>query len=168
MAETRQYCTFHLGDQYFGLDVLKVTEILRDQPVTRVPLAPHAVRGLINMRGQIVMALDLRRRLQMPQRADGQESINVVVQTDDGPACLLVDRIGDVMTVAESAFEHPPHTLDAAARELIRGAYKLKDRLLLVLDINKIVTPDAREAAPQADASHMQPSPSAGHVEYLS
>jgi len=132
MANERQLCTFTLGDQYFGLDVLKVQEIIRAQEMTRVPLAHPVVRGLINLRGQIVTAIDLRRRLDMPDRPSELLPVNIVVQTDDGAVSLLVDEIGDVLEVSESAFERPPETLRGTARELILGAYKLKDRLLLV------------------------------------
>ena len=139
MADVRQFCTFYLGGQYFGLDVLKVQEIIRFQPMTRVPLAHPVVRGLINLRGQIVTALDLRRRLDLPERPDGESPVNVVVQADDGAVSLLVDEIGDVLEVSEKAFERPPETLQGPARELIRGAYKLEDGLLLILDIERTV-----------------------------
>src|SRR5262245_18463506 len=107
--------------------------------MTRVPLAPPVVRGLINLRGQIVTALDLRRRLALSDRPADQLPVNVVVQTDDGAVSLLVDEIGDVLSVPESAFERPPETLRGTARELIRGAYKLDGRLLLILDTQRPV-----------------------------
>src|SRR5262245_58436777 len=134
MAVERQFCTFYLGDQYFGLDVLKVQEIIRAQQMTRVPLAHPVVRGLINLRGQIVTAIDLRRRLDLPDRPEDLQPVNVVVQTDDGAVSLLVDEIGDVLQVDESDFERPPDTLKGIARELIQGTYKLNGRLLLALD----------------------------------
>jgi purine-binding chemotaxis protein CheW len=140
MAGEHQFCTFYLGDQYFGLEVLKVQEIIRYQAMTRVPLAHSVVRGLINLRGQIVTAIDLRRRLEMPDRAGGQLPVNVVVQTDDGAVSLLVDEIGDVLEVSERQFERPPETLRGTARDLIRGAYKLDDRLLLILDTERAVS----------------------------
>jgi purine-binding chemotaxis protein CheW len=139
MADEHQYCTFYLDGYYFGLDVLKVQEIIRYQEMTRVPLASPVVRGLINLRGQIVTALDLRRRLELSERPAGQLPVNVVVHTDDGAISLLVDEIGDVLEVSEKAFERPPETLTGASRELIRGAYKLEDRLLLILDTEKTV-----------------------------
>ena len=85
MAGETQYCTFYLDGHYFGLDVLQVQEIIRYQEMTRVPLAPPVVRGLINLRGQIVTAIDLRRRLDMKDRPDEQLPLNVVIHTDDGP-----------------------------------------------------------------------------------
>jgi purine-binding chemotaxis protein CheW len=139
LAEDRQYCTFYLAGHYFGLDVLQVQEVIRYQEMTRVPLAPPVVRGLINLRGQIVTAIDLRRRLELEERPAGQLPVNVVVHTDDGAVSLLVDEIGDVLQVPENLFERPPETLKGVARELIRGAYKLPDRLLLILDPERTV-----------------------------
>ena len=139
MADAHQFCTFYLDGHYFGLDVLKVQEIIRYQEMTRVPLAPAVVRGLINLRGQIVTAIDLRRRLDLSDRPADQLPLNVVVRTDDGAVSLLVDEIGDVLEVPEELFERPPETLKGTARELIRGAYKLPDRLLLILDTERTV-----------------------------
>src|SRR5271154_259600 len=140
MASEQQYCTFFVDGHYFGLDVLNVQEIIRYQEMTRVPPAPPVVRGLINLRGQIVTALDLRRRLELPERPADQLPVNVVVHTDDGAVSLLVDEIGDVLEVSEKLFERPPETLRGTARELILGAYKLKDRLRLILDTDRTVT----------------------------
>ena len=140
MGEARQFCTFFLDGHYFGLDVLKVQEIIRYQQMTRVPLAPREVRGLINLRGQIVTAIDLRRRLDLEDRPDDQLPINVIVQAEDGAISLLVDEIGDVLEVSNETFERPPETLAGTARELILGAYKLPDRLLLILDIERTVS----------------------------
>jgi purine-binding chemotaxis protein CheW len=139
MVDGHQYCTFYLDGHYFGLDVLRVQEIIRHQEMTRVPLAPPVVRGLINLRGQIVTAIDLRRRLELSERPADQLPINVVVHTDDGAVSLLVDEIGDVLEVSEKLFERPPETLRGTARELICGAYKLTDRLLLILDTDRAV-----------------------------
>jgi purine-binding chemotaxis protein CheW len=139
VPEVSQYCTFFVADHFFGLDVLKVQEIIRYQEMTRVPLAPPVVRGLINLRGQIVTAIDLRRRLLLHDRPAEQLPVNVVVRTDDGAVSLLVDEIGDVLKVPEEAFERPPETLRGTARDLIQGAYKLDGRLLLILDADRAV-----------------------------
>jgi purine-binding chemotaxis protein CheW len=139
MAESRQYCTFHVAGHYFGLDVLRVQEVIRYQEMTRVPLAPPVVRGLINLRGQIVTALDLRQRLGLGQCPVAQQPINVVVRCDDGAVSLLVDEIGDVLELPEDLFERAPETLTGPVRELIRGVYKLTDRLLLVLDTDRTI-----------------------------
>lgn len=139
MFDEHKFCTFFLDGLLFGVEVMKVQEVIRYLEMTRVPLAPPVVRGLINLRGQIVTALDLRRRLEFSERPAWQHPINVVVRTEDEAVSLLVDEIGDVREVEAAAFERPPETLRGVARELIRGAYKLKDRLLLVLDTEKAV-----------------------------
>lgn len=139
MASTRQFSTFHLDKFLFGVEVLRVQEVIRSLDFTRVPLAPEVVSGLINLRGQIVTAIDLRRRLELPPRPAGEKPMNVVIDTGDGAVSLLVDTIGSVITVDESEFEKPPETLMGSARDLILGAYKLKDRLLLALDIDRVI-----------------------------
>jgi purine-binding chemotaxis protein CheW len=141
---TAQFSTFFVADLFFGVDVLRVQEVLRFQQMTRVPLAPEVVEGLINLRGQIVTAVDMRRRLQLPARTAGQVPMNMVIRTEDGAVSLLVDEIGDVLDVDGGAFERPPENLNAAARDLIRGVYKLKDRLLLVLDTERTIDLAAR------------------------
>ncbi|MBI1177140.1 chemotaxis protein CheW [bacterium] len=139
MADSRQFCTFFLNNLYFGVEVLKVQEVIRYQQMTRVPLAPTMIEGLINLRGQIVTAIDLRRRLGMAARTDGELPTNVVVRTEDGAVSLLVDEIGDVLEVDETTFERPPETLTGVARDLVLGVYKLKDRLMLHLDTERAV-----------------------------
>lgn len=141
MADRRQFCTFFLDDRFFGVDVEKVQEVIRYQIITPVPLAPQVVRGLINLRGQIVTAVDLRRLLQVEDRQDGRLPINIVFQTWQGIFSLLVDRIGDVLEVDDACFEHPPDTLEGIARELIQGTYKLQGRLLLLLNVEKLFSP---------------------------
>jgi purine-binding chemotaxis protein CheW len=131
---SQQYCTFFLDGMVFGIEVEKVQEVIRTQPTTRVPLSPAVLGGLINLRGQIVSAVDMRRKLGMPERPPEIAPMNVVVRTDDGAVSLQVDEIGDVVEVTEGGFEPPPDTLQGAAREFIRGAYKLKGKLLLLID----------------------------------
>lgn len=140
MADRRQYATFFLNGLYLGIEVLKVQQIIRYQVMTPVPLAPDMIQGLINLRGQIVTAIDLRRRLLLPDRAEGQLPINIVVRSDDGAVSLLVDEIGDVVEIQDEAYESPPPTLKGVARELVTGVYKLKDRLLLILDTERTVS----------------------------
>jgi purine-binding chemotaxis protein CheW len=140
MALVKQFATFYLDRLLFGVEVSKVQEVIRYQEMTRVPLAPSVVTGLINLRGQIVTALDLRGRLELAERSVDRLPMNVVVRAGDEAVSLLVDEIGDVLEVEDESFESPPETLKGVARELIRGAYKLKDRLLLVLDTEKAVS----------------------------
>ena len=101
MASLRQFCTFSVNDLLLAIDVLEVQEVIRYQDMTRVPTAPPVVRGLINLRGQIVTAIDLRRRLGLPPAGDDQRPMNVVVRTDDGAVSLLVDEIGDVIELGD-------------------------------------------------------------------
>ena len=133
----QQFCSFYLDDLFLGIEVERVQEVLCYQEMTRVPLAPGAVEGLINLRGQIVTAIDVRHRLELPPRRDDQRPMNVVLTTDDGAVSLLVDEIGEVLEVEEDQFEVPPDTLTGTVRELISGAYKLDGSLLLVLDADK-------------------------------
>src|SRR5262245_4459052 len=124
MSEERQFCTFFLDRLFFGIEVHKVQEVIRYQEMTRVPLAFSAISGLINLRGQIVTAIDLRRRLGLRERPADQLPMNVVVCTDDGAVSLLVDEIEDVLEVSENSFERPPETINSRSRDLIRGVYK--------------------------------------------
>ena len=147
MAHRQQFCTFFLQDQFFGVPVEQVQEVIRYQEITRVPLAPEVIRGLINLRGQIVMAVDLRRRFAMEDQPNSELPMNVVVRTNNGAVCFLVDEIGDVLEADEENFEHPPETLQGPARELVKGVYKLEERLMLVLDTERAVadSEDARK-----------------------
>ncbi len=147
MGASQQFCTFFLDGHFFGTPVPKVQEVIQHQQMTRVPLAPDVVSGLINLRGQIVPAIDLRRRLGLPARSAGQLPMNVVVRTNDGAVSLLVDEIGDVIDVEEETLESPPETLQGFAREVVRGVYKLRERLLLVLDTECVVDSEMRESS---------------------
>jgi purine-binding chemotaxis protein CheW len=138
MAERRQFCTFFLDGLRFGVDVQKVQEVVPYQEMTRVPLAPATVRGLLNLRGQIVTGIDLRRRLELPERVAPGLPMNVVLRGEDSPVSFLVDEIGEVMEVAD-AWQRPPETLQGRVRELIQGVCPLQDELLLVLDTAKIL-----------------------------
>jgi purine-binding chemotaxis protein CheW len=151
-----QFSTFHVADLFFGVDVLRVQEVLRFQQMTRVPQAPDVIEGLINLRGQIVTAVDMRRRLSLPPRGGDQTPMNVVVRTEDGAVSLLVDEIGDVLDVDDATYERPPDNLEPAARDIIRGVYKLAGRLLLILDAERTV--DLATGKPVGTAVQMGPS----------
>lgn len=139
MSSTQQFCTFYLDGHMFGVQVEQVREVILYQEMTRVPLLPPVIRGLINLRGQIITAIDLRRRLGMPDLAENRLPMNVVVRTEDGATSLLVDQIGDVIEVGDDTFEPPPETLQGTTREVVRGVHKLPEHLLLVLDIERAV-----------------------------
>ena len=137
MAHSSQFCTFYLDKLLFGVELKGVQEVIRSLELTIVPLAPRVVSGLINLRGQIVTAVNLRRRLELDSAPPGTRSMNVVVRSVDGAVSLLVDEIGDVVEVEEATFEPPPETLRPSVRNVILGVHKLKGRLLHVLDIEK-------------------------------
>ncbi len=137
MAGTKQFSTFFVDGQFFGVPVQQVQEVIRYQEMTRIPLVPRVIRGLINLRGQIVVAVDLRRRLNVSDRAPDQLPMNVVIRTADGAVSLLVDEIGDVLEVEDATFEPAPDTLQSASRELVQGVHKLPNQLLLILDTEK-------------------------------
>ena len=139
MAGKKQFSTFVVDHLLFGVEVEKVQEVIRYQEMTRVPLAPSVVKGLINLRGQIVTAVDLRCRLGLRERAAADLPMNVVIRHEDSAVSLLVDEIGDVLEVEDDAFELPPGTLSAEVRDLIRGVYKLKGKLLIALDTDKML-----------------------------
>ena len=137
---TQQFCTFYVDDMFLGIDVQQIQEVIRYQSMTRVPLAASSIRGLINLRGQIVTAIDLRCRLGLSVSTAEGPPMNVFVRDGENAVSLLVDRIGDVLEVGEDLFETPPSTVRAPIRELIVGAYKLPERLLLVLDTDRVLS----------------------------
>ena len=139
MSTDTQYCTFFLDDDFFGIEVGRVQEILRYQDMTEVPLSAPVIRGLINLRGQIMTAVDLRERIGLPPREEGKRPINVVIRRKDGGVSLLVDSIGDVMSPAEELAESPPENVNPRVRALLQGVYKLEGRLLQILDPDKLM-----------------------------
>jgi purine-binding chemotaxis protein CheW len=145
MVALKQLCTFYLDRQYFGVEAQSVQEVIRFQEMTQVPLTPSCIRGLINLRGQIVTAIDMRERFGMKELPEGKLPMNVVVRGDDGAVSLLVDQIGDVIEVDDESFEPPPETLRGPSRELVRGAYKLDGKLLLVLNTSEAININSAE-----------------------
>jgi len=148
VPESRQFCTLYLAEHRFGVPVERVQEVIAAQTMTPVPLAHPVIGGLINLRGQIVTAIDLRARLDFDARLDDTVPMNVVVQTPTGVVSLLVDGIGDVVDVEETIYEQPPETLTGVAKELILGVYKFDGHLVLELDVDAAVDveSDARNA----------------------
>ena len=134
-------CTFQVDALFIGIEIGRIQEILRAQPVTPVPMAPAAIRGLMSLRGQIVPVVDLAERLGVSLRS-GSEAFNVLIRTADGPVSLLVDNVGDVVDVDSDAFEPAPDTMRSSMRTLILGAYKLERRLLLSLDAMSAIQVD--------------------------
>jgi purine-binding chemotaxis protein CheW len=138
---SRQYATFRLQQFLFGVDVTRVQEVIRALPTTPVPLSPPLVRGLVNLRGQIVTALDLRVRLDLGAFGPDATPMTVVVRAEDGPVALLVDSIGDVLDADPDAWEPAPSTLPPSVAALIPGAYKFDGHLMLQLDIDRVLDP---------------------------
>jgi purine-binding chemotaxis protein CheW len=136
-----QLCTFVVDKLLCGVSVLDVQEVIRDSTLTMVPLADPAVRGLLNLRGDVVAAIDLRRRLNLPDRDPSSTPSHVIIRAGDEAVSLLVDVVEDVITVSSASFEDPPQTLMGAPRAFIIGVHKLESRLLLVLDAKRVASP---------------------------
>lgn len=135
--ERRQYSTFYIADNLYGIDVMKVQEITKALPMTSVPLAPHYVRGLINLRGQISTAISLKDLLKINHN-DGIDMMNVVCRLNDILISFLVDKIGDVLELEEKDFEHVPDTVPESIKQFVSGVYKIPGQLLTVIDTEKI------------------------------
>jgi purine-binding chemotaxis protein CheW len=134
-----QLSTFMVGRYLFGVDVTLVQEIMRVRSITPVPLSVPEIAGLINLRGEVLTAVDLRIRFGFDPAEGSSNPVNIVVRVDDEPISLLVDAIDGVVEVSELPFETTPSTVDERARSLISGAYTLPDRLLLALDARKVL-----------------------------
>ena len=139
MTERQKFSTFYLDGLLFGIEVEKIQEVLNYQEITPVPLAPPVVLGLINLRGQIITAVDLRQRLGFHKPADSRLSINIVVRTNVEALSLLVDGVGEVVEVGEETFAPPPETMDPKSRDLIRGVHKLSGRLMHILSMERAI-----------------------------
>lgn len=140
MNDVLQIASFFAQDLLFGVDVLQVQEIIRQVAITRVPLAPPTVSGLINVRGQIVTAIDLRRCLGLPERTPGQQAAGLILQAREGWVALIVDEIGSVFELPDDTFEPPPEILRGKLRALVSRVYTLPNRLLLVMDTEDLLT----------------------------
>lgn len=136
----RKICTFYLDNYFFGLDVSQIQEVIRYHEITAVPLADETISGLINLRGQIVTAIDMRKRLDFPMLQEGQKPTNIIVRTDDGAVSLWVDDIGDVIDLAGDTFELPPENLEGEIRNVLKEVCKYENKLLLILDIGQVLT----------------------------
>jgi chemotaxis signal transduction protein len=137
------YATFWVGPTYFGVDATSIQEVLRKQPLTRVLGSGPEVKGLLNLRGQVVVAIDLGERLGIGLRDADGEVLNVVAVTPHGPVSFLVDDIGDILNADPDTFEAPPETIGEPLRSLVTGVHKLDGQLMLVLDVAKTAEPVA-------------------------
>lgn len=139
-----QCCTFWVNGYFFGVDVLNVREIVEFQKSTPVPLSDEMIDGLINLRGEIVTSIDLRKRFSYGKNHENKEPMSIVVITDECPVSLIVDAVGDVIDVDIERFENTPDTLDAGVRDLISGVYKMDRQLMLILDVKSAVQLEAK------------------------
>lgn len=137
-ARSRQYATFRVADLFLGIEVVKVQELIRQQEMSAVPLAPQAIEGLINLRGQIVIAIDTRRSLGLPPALGEDQRVNIVIRSGDAVISLLVDEICDVLEVPLDAYAPVPDNMPLAQRQLIECVYQGKYGLMLVLDTDQL------------------------------
>lgn len=138
MAEI-QLCTFYLNDHLMALEVDKIQEIIKTRQMTKVPLAPDYVGGLINLRGQIVAAIDLKKRMNLPQHETVVSPMNIVLQHHEGLISLIVDSVGDIINVEDDQIEHDPHHLPDDLDKMVTGICKTDQFLLMVLDIDQVI-----------------------------
>ena len=137
--EERIFVTLTVADQLCGVPVLGVRDILGEHKITRIPLAPTEIAGSLNLRGRIVTAIDLRRRLRLPLPPTEQPRMSVVAEQGGELYALLVDQVSEVMSLKASAFERNPPTLPAAWAQFSTGIYRLDNRLMVVLDVSKLL-----------------------------
>jgi purine-binding chemotaxis protein CheW len=135
----RDYVTMSIGGQLFGIPVLKVQDVLGPQTITRVPLAPVEVAGSLNLRGRIVTAVDVRLRLGLPKRENGKSAMSVVVEHESELYSLLVDSVGEVLSLETRDYQRNPPTLNPRLREFSDGIYRLNDSLLVVLSVSSLL-----------------------------
>ncbi len=138
-TKTEQFSTFYVSDRLYGLDVKRVQEIVRAMDMTRIPLAPNYVSGLINLRGQVATAIGLRQLFKLSNETT-KDILNVVCKIDGFLISFQVDKIGDVMEVESSAFEPTPNTIPESTRRFLRGVYKVSGQLLSIIDIDKVIS----------------------------
>lgn len=136
---SNDYLTVMIADQRFGIPVLQVQDVLREQTVTKIPLAPREVAGSLNLRGRIVTAINVRRRLNLSDIKDGQSTMSVVVEHEGELFSLIIDAVGDVLSLDNALFENSPNTLDPTWRDISTGIYQLEDSLLIVMDVSKLL-----------------------------
>ena len=146
-SNTNDYVTIWLDGQMCGIPILEVHDVLSTQVITKVPRSSPSVAGVLNLRGRIVTAIDLRKRLKLQNRTGDEASMNVVVEYHGEPYSLLIDKVGDVLSLEEDKFERNPVTLEACWQEVSVGIFRLDKELLVVLDIEKILSCGNEKAA---------------------
>jgi purine-binding chemotaxis protein CheW len=146
-GEAQDFVTMTIHNQLFGIPVLTVQDVLGPQRITRIPLASPEVAGALNLRGRIVTAIDVRKRLGLPAAEDGSKSMSVVVDFQGELYSLIIDSVGEVLSLPADCFERNPATLDPAWREISAGVYRLQKQLLVVLDVARFLNFNRSEAA---------------------
>lgn len=146
-GNTKEFVTVQLAGQCLGIPVLAVHDVLKAQSITKIPKAPPSVAGVLNLRGRIVTAVDLRIHLGFEEREEGAETMSIVVEHNGDPFSLLIDSVGEVLALADDQFEKTPVTLDERLRTVSSGIYRLKEGLMVVLDVPRLLEFDAEEAA---------------------
>jgi len=146
-GENQDFVTMTIHDQLFGIPVLTVQDVLGPQKITPIPLASPEVAGALNLRGRIVTAVDVRKRLGLAPSGEGEKSMSVVVDFRGELYSLIIDSVGEVLSLPPDCFERNPATLDPAWREVSAGVFRLKDKLLVVLDVARLLAFKKCEAA---------------------
>lgn len=139
-----QLVTFNLGKEEFAVPILQIQEINRLTEITRVPKSPDFVEGVINLRGKVIPVIDLRKRFGLPQGELGKYARIIVVNMDSRMLGLIVDSVSEVLRLSEDAIEPPPPVVAGIDSEYIRGLGKMEGRLLILLDLNKILTKEEK------------------------
>jgi|TARA_R110002072_G_scaffold727_17_gene5360 purine-binding chemotaxis protein CheW len=138
-SASKDFVTFEIANQLFGIFVLKVQDILSHCNTTRIPLAPPEIAGSLNLRGRIVTAIDVRRRLNLPERDGEDEGMSIVVEHEGELYSLIVDTVGEVLPLSTNDYERNPPTMNPRVREYSEGIYRLKEGLLVVLDVDRLL-----------------------------
>lgn len=146
-AAHQEFVTLRLGQQLFGISVLAVQDVMRYQHIAHVPLAPEVFAGLLNVRGRIVTAFDMRNRLKLPNYADLEKIMMVVVDFQHELYALMVDAVGDVLSLPMKNFEKVPANIDPSWRSVAAGVFKLEKELLVILDVANVINLLGKEAA---------------------
>ena len=134
-----QIVSFKLGNEEFGVDILLVQEINRMTQITKVPNSPDFVEGVINLRGKVIPVIDLRRRLNLERVEHDKGTRIIVVEIKNRTIGFIVDSVNEVLRVPADTFEAPPEMVSGIGSEFIRAVGKLEDRLLILIDLNKIL-----------------------------
>ena len=145
--KTKEFVTFTIAGQLFGIPVLQIQDVLSSYRITRIPLAPPEITGSLNLRGRVVTAIDVRLRLGLPPRTADANSMSIVAENGGELYSLMVDSVGEVLALPHSAYERNPPTLDATFRAFSDGIYRLNDQLLVVLDVNRVLDYDHADVA---------------------